>query len=386
MGIRIPLYKIFWDNDDVESVTNIIKRGSYWAVGPEIKEFESRLAEYVGVDYAVAFNSGTSALHATMIAYDLEPTDEVIVPSFTFIATANAPIFVGARPVFAEIEEERYALDPEDVINKITTRTRMIIPIHYGGMPALIKELKDIAEDHRLILIEDAAESLGAISESGRKVGSFGDAAIFSFCGNKVITTGEGGAVVTNDRKIYEKLKLIRSHGRLEGTENYFHSTQKFDYVMTGYNWRMPTIIAALGISQLKKLEKAIELRRKIANIYTTEIEKRFNGLIKPFKEPPNTRSVYQMYTIRLHKDDGAIRDKLQNHLSKKGITTKIYFEPVHLYTTFRLRGHKEGELPRTERISKQVLTLPIYPTMTKDEVKYVLDSIEELLQNETIK
>ncbi len=378
MDIKIPLYKVFWDEDDVKFVERVIRRGSYWVLGPEINEFEERVAEYIGVDYAVAFNSGTSALHAVMLAYDVGEDDEVIVPSFTFIATANSALFVGAKPVFAEIEEERYGLDPVDVVNRINDKTKVIMPIHYGGLPARIKELREIADDHKLILIEDAAESLGAITGEGKKVGVYGDAAVFSFCGNKVITTGEGGIVVTNDRKIYEKLKLIRSHGRLELGEDYFRSAKRFDYIMLGYNWRISSITAALGLSQLKKLEKAIELRRKIADNYTMFFEKELRGLVKPFKEPPGTRGVYQMYTIRLVNDDGTLRDKLQQFLLDKGIITKIYFEPIHLYTIYRRMGHREGELPITEKISKQVLSLPIYPDMSREEQEYVVNSIKE--------
>ncbi len=380
--IRIPLYKIFWDDDDVKAVLRVIQRGEYWTMGPEIKEFEERIAEYLGVEYAVVFNSGTSALHAAMLAFNIGHGDEVIVPSFTFIATANAALFVGAKPVFAEIEEERYDLDPDDVLNRITSRTRAIIPIHYGGMPAKIKELREIADDHNLVLIEDAAESLGAITEEGRKVGTYGDAAIFSFCGNKVITTGEGGVVVTNDKRIYEKLKLIRSHGRLEDSGDYFRSPKRFDYVMLGYNWRISSITAALGLSQLAKLERAIKLRRRIAEQYTKLISKELGGKVKPFTEPKGVRAVYQMYTIRLPWDNGMVRDKLQQFLLEKGIITKIYFEPVHLYTIYRTLGHREGELPRTEIISKQVLTLPIYPTMTIDEVEYVVNSIKQFLES----
>ncbi len=377
--MKIPLYKVFWDDEDVDAVVRVLRRGTYWTCGPEIKEFEERLAEYVGTEYAVVFNSGTSALHAVMLAYDIGSGDEVIVPSFTFISTANAPLFVGAKPVFAEIEPERYGLDPDDVVRRITSKTKAIMPIHYGGMPARIKELKEITEDKGLLLIEDAAESLGAITEEGKKVGSYGDAAVFSFCGNKVITTGEGGAVVTNDKRIYEKLKLIRSHGRLEGSEDYFRSSKRFDYIMLGYNWRVPSFVAALGISQLKKIEKAIELRRKIASYYTSRIVEELSESIEPFREPPGVRAVFQMYTIRI-ADKRINRDELQKYLESRGVSTKIYFEPIHLYTLYRNLGYKEGELPITEEISKRVLTLPIYPTMTTEEVDYIIECLKEFI------
>ena len=254
MTWRIPLYKIYWDEEDINAVVNTIKQGMFWATGANITRFEKLVAEYVGRKFAIAFNSGTSALHAVLLAYGIKTGDEVIVPSFTFIATVNSVLFVDAKPVFADIEEETYGLDPESVKEKITNKTKAIMPIHYGGCPCKIRELREIAEDHSLILIEDAAESLGA-KVDGRLVGSFGDAAMFSFCGNKVITTGEGGMIVTDSKDIYERLKLIRSHGRLE-VENYFLSTKSFDYVMLGYNWRMSNITAALGIAQMKKLNK----------------------------------------------------------------------------------------------------------------------------------
>jgi dTDP-4-amino-4,6-dideoxygalactose transaminase len=215
MKWKIPLFKIYCDQKDIESVTEIIKRGNYWATGPEIKKFEERIAEYVGIRYAVTFNSGTSALHAEMIAHGIKKDDEVIVPSFTFIATANTPLFAGAKPVFADIEQNNLGLDPGDIINKITSKTKAIIPIHYGGMPCKIKEISEIAEDHGLILIEDAAEAFGA-KVNGKMVGTFGESTMLSFCQNKIITTGEGGCIVTDSKKIYAKLKLIRSHGRQE--------------------------------------------------------------------------------------------------------------------------------------------------------------------------
>jgi perosamine synthetase len=212
MAFKIPLFKIYWDKDDLKSVNNVISRGTYWATGPEIEQFENKLSDYVGLKHAVTFNSGTSALHAVLLAHGIKSGQEVIVPSFTFTSTANAPIFVGATPVFAEIEDKTYGLDPEDVKEKINIKTKAIIPLHYGGCPCMIEELAEIAEDHNLILIEDAAESLGS-KVKNKLVGSFGDTAMISFCQNKIITTGEGGCIVTNSDEICNKLKLIRSHG-----------------------------------------------------------------------------------------------------------------------------------------------------------------------------
>jgi len=374
MSWKIPLFKTYWDETDIESVTNVIKRGSYWATGPEIKEFEEKIAEYVGTKYAVTFNSGTSALHALLLAYDLKQGDEVIVPSFTFIATANAPLFVGAKPVFAEIEDRTYGLDPEDVKKRITPKTKAIIPIHYGGCPCLIRELKEIAEDHNLLLIEDAAESLGA-KINDNKVGTFGDSAMFSFCQNKVISTGEGGAITTDSKEIYEKLKLIRSHGRLE-TQDYFSSTEYMDYVTLGYNFRMPTMNAALGLSQLKKIDKVIKMRRDKAEYMTKKLS-RIKEITLP-TAPPDYFHVYQMYTIRI---DGTrqIRDRLIQYLGDKGISTKVYFEPVHLSYFYKNKfGFKRGDLSVTERIADQVLTFHTHPLLKNEEIDYISEEIDK--------
>jgi len=374
MSWKIPLYKIYWDEEDLRNVAEAIKRGMFWAIGPYVEKFESMVADYIGVKHALAFNSGTSALHAILLAYDIGKGDEVIVPSFTFIATANSALFVDAKPVFADIEERTYGLDPEDVNERVSGKSRVIMPIHYGGLPCQIKELREIADDHGLLLIEDAAESIGA-SIDGKKVGSFGDAAMLSFCGNKVITTGEGGIILTDSQEVYEKLKLLRSHGRLE-TENYFTSAEVMDYVVLGFNWRMSNITAALGVSQMKKLNEAIEMRRKNADYLTQKLSE-IDGIVPP-TSPDDYYHVYQMYTVRVEEGKEK-RDALRQHLTEKGIGTKIYFEPVHLAHFYRKKfGYKGGEFPTTEKLSEHVLALPMYPTLTREEMDYTLDSIKE--------
>lgn len=371
---KIPLYKILWDEEDLEAVVKVIKRGTFWAVGPEIEEFEKAIAKYAGRKYAVSFNSGTSALHALMLACKIGTGDEVIVPSFTFIATANAPLFTGATPCFADIESESFALDCKSVSQALDRKTKAIMPIHYGGMPCRdIACLRDLAKQQKVLLIEDAAESIGSTID-GTRVGSFGDAAMFSFCGNKVITTGEGGAVVTDSGAIYERLKLVRSHGRLE-SEPYFLTVKTLDYIELGYNWRMPTIIASLGLSQLKKLEKVVSLRQECASRYSDALKK--ISWIKVPNCPKTWTHAYQMYTIRVSLGRRT-RDALRDFLAKKGIMTKVYFDPVHLTYFYRKLSHTEGELPVTEKLSGEVLTLPIYPTMEKEELNYVIDNIKE--------
>jgi perosamine synthetase len=373
MEWKIPLFKIYWDEEDITAVNNAIKRGMSWAIGPEVSQFEQNLAEYLGVKYCLTFNSGTSALHAVLMAHGIGAGDEVIVPSFTFIATANAPLFVGARPVFAEIEEKTCGLDPADVERKITPKTKAILPIHFGGCPCLIEELKEIARRHKLLLIEDAAEALGA-EINGTKIGSIGDSAILSFCQNKTITTGEGGAVVTASKDVYEKMKLIRSHGRLDVAQ-YFSSTEDLDYVTLGYNFRMSNLTAALGVTQLKKIRKMVEMRRESARLYNRKLAK-IRRIITP-EPPPGLFHVYQMYTIRVM---GGLRDKLRQHLAANGIMSKVFFNPVHKTRFYRKELKYKDTLPVTERIAAEVLTLPMYATLSEEEMNLITSHIAECL------
>lgn len=378
MKWKIPLFKTYWEKDDIDAITRVIKRGTYWATGPEIDEFEKRIAEFVGTNYCVSFNSGTSALHAVLLAYGLT-SGEIIVPSFTFISTANAVRLAGATPIFAESESESYGLDAEDVERKITKYTRAIIPIHYGGLVSRdIIKLKKLAKENNIFLLEDAAESLGS-SLRNINVGTFGDAAMFSFCQNKVITMGEGGVIVTNSEEIYHKLRLIRSHGRYECTTgDYFSTTAQLDYIQIGYNFRLPTMSAALGISQLNKIQKAITMRRRHATYINKELSQFFQlRLPLAFR---NSYHVYQMYTIQLQSQSD--RDALQHHLTHQGIMSKVYFDPVHLTTFYRKSyGYKEGDLPQTEIFSKKVLTLPMFPSLTRKEVNFIIESISTFLR-----
>jgi len=370
MNWKIPLFKIYWDEGDMRMVSDAIKLGMNWATGPNVGEFEELIANYVGTKYAATFNSGTSALHAAMLAHKIKQGDEVIVPSFTFIATANAPLFVGAKSVFADIEEETFGLDPEDVKEKITGKTKAIIPIHYGGCACKIRELKEIAEDYNLILIEDAAESLGA-KIGDKKVGTFGDSAMFSLCAPKVITTGEGGIMVTDSKDIYEKLKLIRSHGRAE-IADYFSSTEYMDYITLGYNFRMSNIVAALGISQLKKIDRVIEMRRKNAEYLTSRLRHEVKEIITP-NPTKDYYHVYQMFTIRVNNS----RNEFMKYLVDNGIMTKVYFFPVHLTHFYKNELGYTCKLPITEEISMQVLTLPMYPTLTNEDIDFIIDKIK---------
>lgn len=372
MKWKIPLYKVLWDNEDIRTVSRVIKRGMDWALGPEIDEFEKLLAKYVGVDYCLTFNSGTSAGHAALLGLGIKPSDQIIVPSFTFIATVNWALMVGAKPYFVDIEEETLGLNPSLIESAITKRTKLIMPIHYGGMPCHMEKIMAVAKKRKILVVEDAAESFGA-TINHKKIGTFGDVAILSFAGNKVLTTGEGGAITTNSKKLYEKLMLLRSHGRLD--QNYFSSNKTPNYVILGYNWRMSSMIAALGISQLTKFEKLIKLRRKNAAYISARLSKYD---IQVPKEPPGYKHVYQLYSIRL--ENSKIRNQLMKFLTNKGIMSKIFFEPVHL-TNFYKKLDYGAKLPITEKIYDQILTLPMYPGLQSEEMNLICDSIGEFME-----
>ena len=375
MKKEYPLFDIYWDEDDINKVINVIKRGSYWATGPEIKEFENKLAKYFSVSYAVTFNSGTSALHSLLLAFDIT-TGEVIVPSMSFISTANCVILAGAKPIFAEIEDQTLGLDIDDVGKKMTKKTRAIIPMHYGGKVCKnIEALKELADDNNILLIEDNAESFGAKIKN-KFAGTIGHASMLSFCQNKIITTGEGGAILTNDKEIYKKLLLIRSHGRVErpGT-NYFSNIYEMDYIQIGYNYRIPTMCAALGISQLEKIDQIIELRRKIGKYYDNILSKIPEIQILP--EIENSRNVYQLYNILVKNMEN--RNKLQAYLLEKGIYTKVYFFPIHLKSFYREKfGYKIGDFPITEEVSDKIVCLLFSLRFNESDQDYIIKTIRE--------
>jgi dTDP-4-amino-4,6-dideoxygalactose transaminase len=363
---KVPLFKIFQDKDDIKKVADVIRRGNSWALGPEIKQFENRIAEYLGSKYCVAFNSGTSALHAALLACKIREGSKVAVPSFSFIATANCALFVGAKPVFVDIETERLGIDP-DQLAKILASDKIdaIIPVHYAGGPCKIEEIMETSVRKNIIVIEDAAESFGSTA-NGKMTGTFGTAGVLSFAPNKVITTGEGGAVITDRREICERLLLVRSHGRMDVAGGYFSSPKPADYVQLGYNFRMPSMIAALGVSQLAKVKKIIKMRREKARYLNDKLHS-IPGVQVP-TEPKGCRHVYQIYSIRVPR-----RDALSRKLGEAGIMSKVYFAPIHLTTFYKREfGYRGGELPVTEQISGEILSLPIYPHIKRKEMDLV--------------
>lgn len=361
--MKIPLFDIYYSDAEISAAENVIKSGMWSGEGEEVKKLESYFGNYLGTKYTVALNSGTSALHALLLAYGVGPGDEVITTPFTFIATANAALFVGAKPVFVDIETDTHGIDPKKIENAITKKTRAIIPVHYGGTGCRIKEIRKIAKKNNLILIEDAAEALGA-KVDGQKVGTFGDSSIFSLCANKNITSGEGGLITTNSKEIYEKAKLIRSHGKSGD-----------DYVTLGYNFRMSSITAAIARIQLKQLEKINERRRKNALRLSNKLSK--IKQVETLKELPGHESVFQLFTIKVQ--DEKTRNDLKRYLEKNGIGTKVYFSSVHLTSFYRKKyGYRGGEFPVAENLSKRVLSLPIFYNLNSEKINYVVEKIKE--------
>lgn len=335
----IPIYKVECTEDDVMAVSQIIRRGMYWTGGEENIHFEKEVSKYLGRKHGLAFNSGTSALTALFLAYDIWSMDEVIVPAFTYPATVDAVRFAGATPVFADIEEKTYGIDVEDVEKRITDRTKAVIAVHIYGLPCNIVELRELVDKHGLLLIEDAAEALGA-ELLGRKCGSFGDGAILSFAGNKIVTTGEGGMALTDSLDIKNKLVKIRKER----------------------GWYLSTIQAALGLTQFKKLDMFLAKRRKNAHYLSNQLNS--IGKISLPHLPEGSTHNYQFYTIRVPEG----RDLLKEYLEKKGISTKIYFPAMY-------------PLPVTEEVASQVLTLPMYPSLKEEEMDYIAEAVREFVE-----
>lgn len=375
MSEQVPLFEIDWGREEIQNVVDSVTRGGYWAKGPYVTEFEEAIESYLGVEHAITYNSGTTALVGALKAAGIGEGDEVIVPSFTFIATANAVRLVGADPIFADIESERFGLDPASVRDAITDRTTAILPVHVYGKPFLMDELVAIADDHDLLLIEDAAEAFGA-RENGTMAGTVGDMAALSFCQNKVVATGEGGAVVTDDDELARCLELYRSHGR--ASSDYFDSTDSGDYVDIGTNVRMADVVAAIGAGQMERVDSIIERRRTVAEMYREALAD-VDGVTTP-TDPPNGRHVYQIYTVTF--DSSALRQDAIDALSERNISSKVYWDPpVHRTTYYQESSDTTNtHLPSTDDISERVLSLPMHPNLTASEIERVATTLRDTL------
>lgn len=372
--MQIPAAKIYFPEEDrrkiLEQVDGILASGQL-TLGKYTREFEQKFAEYVGTKYAIAVNSGTSALEIPLRALDVQGSS-VIVPTNTFFATPAAVVHAGGKIIFADITEN-LCLDPESVRQKIQKDTKGVIIVHIGGIvPPQTEEIQDICREHKLFLIEDAAHAHGS-TLNGRKAGTFGIAAAFSFYPTKVITSGEGGMILTNDEEIYKRTLVFRDQGKAGFLGNV--------HTEMGYNWRMSEIHAAIGLAQFARLDEFITARRRIAQIYDRELE-RITG-IALVEIPPEVKSNYYKYVTLLKT--GTDRASLKKELKDKysiSLSGEVYELPCHLQPIFMdLYGFKGGELPMAEDFCKRQICLPIFATMTDEQAKYVVDSLKELVR-----
>ena len=355
--------------EEARAVYEVVLSG-WLSAGPKVPQFEEAFSDLVGVKHAVAFCNGTTALHATLLAIGIGPGDEVIVPDITFISTATSVIHARAIPVFADVDPVTLNIDPRSVEQHITPSTKVIMPVHYGGQAASMDEILEIAKGHGLAVIEDAAEAHGA-EYRGRKVGSLGRAAVFSFTPNKNITTGEGGMVTTDDHELADRLRSLRNHG----------SRVTYTYEMVGYNYRMTEMQAAIGIEQLKKLTHILERQRQLAEKLSAIVGK-IRGLEPPASIGGSTHT-YQMYTIRVNSGlAGVTRDQVRQRLADQGIQTRVCFPPLHLQPIFKEYVDPDGRLSSCEKLGREILSLPIHSRLTNDQVAYIGDSLEKAVRS----
>jgi len=349
--------------EEIKATTEVLKSGML-AQGPKVKEFEESFAKFIDVKYAVATSSGTTALEVALRAHGIGEGDEVITIPFTFIASANSILYTGARPVFVDIDEKSFNINPDLIEKAITRKTKAIMPVHLYGGACDMTEIMAIARKHKLAVIEDVCQAHGA-EWKGKKVGSFGTGA-FSFYPTKNMTTGEGGMITTNSKEIYEKAKLLRAHG----------SKVKYYHDILGYNYRMTDMEAAIGLEQLKKLNKFNQLRIKNAeflNKYLGEI----NGIIVP-EHPKEVKHVYHQYTVRITQDFKLSRDEVLKKLTKAGIGTAVFYPlPINEQKVYQDLGYKSNT-PIAEKISKEVLSLPVHPGLKQKDLQYMIKVLRE--------
>jgi len=350
----IPISKPLLGEEEFEAVRQVMASG-YVVQGPRTAAFEEAFAQVCGVRYAVATSSGTSALHIALLAHGIGPGDEVITTPFTFIASASAILFTGARPVFVDVEAETFNIDPEQIEARITPRTRAILPVHLYGHPCEMDAIMEIASRHGLIVIEDAAQAVGA-EYHGRRVGSFGTGC-FSLYATKNVTSVEGGMITTDDADLADRARLLRSHGQ---RERYYHES-------LGYNLRMTDIQAAIGLVQLGKLEAYTAARQANA----AYLSARLRGVITPTVRP-GCRHVFHQYTIRVA--DG--RDEAVRRLNEAGVGTGIFYPlPLHHQKVFRDRGY-DDHLPVAERLAQEVISLPVHPALTPADLEQIVAAV----------
>ena len=349
---------------EINEVTQRVIESGQFILGPEVTTLEEEIATYLGVKYAVGVASGTDALHLALLACEIKPGDEVITTPFTFIATAEAITQCGATPVFVDIDPKTYNIDPEKIEDKITEKTKAVLPVHLYGQPADMEPILKLARKYDLKIIEDCAQALGTEYKQ-KKVGSLGDVGCFSFFPSKVLGAyGDGGMVVTNNSGIVEKVNMLRNHG----------CKDKYYHLIPGFNSRLDNLQAAILRVKLRHLDEWIKLRRHKATLYSTLLHQ--TQWIQPPFETPYSHHTFNYYTVRLANSQLS-RDNLRKYLDFEGIATAIYYPlSLHLQEVYKFLGHKAGDFPESENAQEEVLSLPMYPELTKGQVEKVAEIV----------
>jgi len=365
----IPVAEPVLTGNELAYVSDCVTSGWVSSIGQYVTRFEREFAEFCGVRHGIATSNGTTALHLALAVLGIGPGDEVIVPALTFIATANAVVYTGAKPVFVDSEPRTWNLDPNDVARKITPATRAIIPVHVYGHPADMDAINAIAREHNLHVIEDAAEAHGA-EYKGRRVGSLGCMGTFSFYGNKIITTGAGGMLTTDDAALAQRAQVLRDHA-MSPTRRYWHDE-------IGYNYRITNVQAALGVAQMERVDEFIARKRAIAALYS-ELLGGTPGIMLPVQEPW-AKNVYWMYSILVGSKARLTRDELMAHLKSRKIDSRPFFHPIHTMPPYA-SAHSAGQsLPAAERLSRQGINLPSSCALSDDDVRRVAHAMREAL------
>lgn len=364
---KVPIAKPYIDNDDIQGAVEVLKSGQL-SLGPKYQEFEEELANYVGSKYACAVSSGTAALHLGVKALGLKAGDEVITSPFSFISSSNCLLYEGIKPIFVDIEETTFNIDPLLIEQAITKKTKAILPVHIFGQSAEMDPILKIAEKYNLKILEDACESLGSIYK-GKITGTMGDIGTYAFYPNKQMTTGEGGMIVTDSKELYDLCCSLRNQGRGNSGDWLIHER-------LGYNYRMDEMSASLGITQLKKLDWMIKEKRKIVSWYNNALKDVFD--IDTPQIGVNRTHSWFVYVIRVKNKK---RNKLISKLNQEGIQTKPYLPVIHLQPFMRkMFGFKEGDFPIAERVSQETLALPLYIGLKQEDIEYITNKIKIVL------
>ena len=361
----IPIAEPSLGEEELKNVIEAVKSGWISSKGPFIEEFEQNFSNYCGRKYGVATSNGTVALHLALKALGIAKGDKVIVPDLTFVAVANTVTYCNAKPVFVDSHPDYWCIAPDKIEEKITPKTKAIIPVHLYGHPCDMDAIQGIAEAHNLYVIEDAAEAHGA-EYKGKKVGSFGDISCFSFYGNKTMTTGEGGMCLTNNEDLAENMRILRDHG--------MNSNKRYWYDIIGFNYRMTNLQAAIGVAQLKKLDRFVEKKREIARYYSEELKDlKGKELVTLHPEMPWAKCVYWMYCILVEDKIGMSRDNLMKKLEQKGFDTRPFFYPMHVMPPYK----NNEEFTVAEGISRKGINLPSGVNLMKENIEEVVSTIK---------